>query len=97
MQYECIPEHDDQGSILLRAPAPESAPRIIGPQATQDSADKAEEQCETEATIDHAHHRSTSLRIYIARQQTAQNVDHCNKSSDEGRSISERHRDNMRR
>ena len=53
MEDDRVPEHDEQGTVLLRVPAPEPAPGLIRPDAPQDGADKAEQGGETDDGIDH--------------------------------------------
>ena len=48
-----VPDHDEQGAVFLRVPAPEPAPGLIGPDATQDRADKAEQSGEADNAINH--------------------------------------------
>src|SRR4029453_5863825 len=54
VQNEGIPEHDDQSPVLLGVPAPEAAPRIIGPQPAEHRAHEAEENRKTHHAEKHA-------------------------------------------
>ena len=53
MQDGRVPEHDEQRAVFLRVPAPEPAPRLVGPDAAQDGADKTEQRGETDDAINH--------------------------------------------
>ena len=54
VQHQRVPEHDHQRAVFLRVPAPEAAPRVVGPQAAQHRADEAEEDREAQRAVDHA-------------------------------------------
>ena len=49
-----VPEHDHQGTVLLRIPAPESAPAVVCPEAAEHGADEAEEESEADHAVGHA-------------------------------------------
>ena len=48
-----VPEHDEQRAVFLRVPAPEPAPRLIGPDAAEHGAHKTEQRGETDDAINH--------------------------------------------
>ena len=49
-----VPEHDHQGTVLLRIPTPEAAPAVVSPEAAEHRADEAEEEGEADHAIRHA-------------------------------------------
>ena len=51
MQHHRIPQHDDQGPVLLGIPAPEAAPRIVRPQPSQHRPHKAEQDGEADNAV----------------------------------------------
>src|SRR6187401_3076678 len=55
---ERAPEHDEDSAIFLRIPSPESAPRLISPNAAEDRADETKEGSETDHAISHTRERS---------------------------------------
>ena len=48
-----IPDHDEEGAVLLGVPAPEPAPGLVGPDAPQNGANEAEQGGEADDAIDH--------------------------------------------
>src|SRR5256885_143650 len=48
-----VPEDDEKRAVFFRVPTPKAAPGLIGPDAAQDGAGKAEERGETNDAIDH--------------------------------------------
>ena len=54
---------DHQCAILLRIPTPESTPRVVGPDTTQNRADDTEEETETECSVDHASQTFVVTRV----------------------------------
>ena len=48
-----VPEHDEQRAVFLGVPAPEPAPGLVGPDAAQDGAHKAEQRGEADDAINH--------------------------------------------
>jgi len=48
-----VPEHDHQGTVLLRVPAPEAAPAVVSPETAEHRANKAEEEREADDTVGH--------------------------------------------
>ena len=53
VQDDRVPDHDEQGAVLLRVPAPEPAPGLVGPDAAQNGAHEAEQGGEADDAIDH--------------------------------------------
>src|SRR5947209_4326329 len=53
MEHQCVPEHDDERAVFFRVPAPETAPRIVAPQAAEHGADKAKEDREADSAVNH--------------------------------------------
>src|SRR5512133_137489 len=58
-----VPKDDEQCSVLLGIPAPESAPGLIGPDATQHSPDKTEQGCETDHAVNHPGQDLSQFRL----------------------------------
>src|ERR1041385_393321 len=48
------PKDDENGAVFLRVPSPETAPRLVRPNAAEDGADETEERGETNDAISHA-------------------------------------------
>src|SRR6059058_94754 len=63
VQDERVPKHDDERAVFLRVPAPEPAPRLIRPDATQHRADKAEQRGEANDAIDHPRQTFAPRRV----------------------------------
>ena len=62
VEHQCVPEHDHEGAVFFRVPAPEAAPGIVGPEAAEHRADEAEEDREAERAVEHSQQLVASLR-----------------------------------
>ena len=60
--------HDDdhEGAVFFGIPAPEAAPALVGPDAAEDGADKAEEGGKTGDAIDHSGEGTGGVFIKVA-------------------------------
>src|ERR1700737_5527786 len=58
-----VPKHDEERSIFLRVPSPETPPRLVSPNATKDRADEAEQGRETNDAVNHARERGRGLVV----------------------------------
>ena len=76
MQDNRVPNHDEEGTIFFWVPAPESAPRLIGPDATKNGAYETEQCGETYDTVDHAFQRFRSFLIQRLGEYPAEEVYH---------------------
>jgi len=52
VKYNRAPQHDDERAVFLRVPAPEAAPRLVGPYAAEHGAEKRADDAEAERAID---------------------------------------------
>ena len=48
-----VPDDNHQRAVFLRIPSPETAPRLIGPNAAKHRADETEQRRKTDDAIDH--------------------------------------------
>ena len=96
MQDERVPKHDDECAVFLRVPAPEPAPRLIRPDATQHRADKAEQRGEANDAIDHPRQTFAPRRVQGPGEHTAHDVDERESASNECARVTQRHHDNVR-
>ena len=53
VEHSRVPEHDHQGPVLFRIPAPEATPAVVCPEATEHRADEAEEEREADNAVIH--------------------------------------------
>ena len=97
VQDDRVPEDDEKRAVFLRIPSPETAPRLIGPDAAENRPDKTEEGRETNDPVDHAGKRSRRGPIERRRERAPHDVGEGEKSSKKSRGITERDTDNMRR
>ena len=74
MQYQRVPQHDDQRAVFLRIPAPEAAPGVVGPQTSEHRPKEAEQDGKAQHAVDYAGHLSAELRRERRRQHAAQHV-----------------------
>ena len=70
VQDDRVPEHDEQRAVFLRVPAPEAAPRLVGPDAAEHRADEAEERGEADDAVDHPRERIWRLVLSSERVKT---------------------------
>src|SRR2546430_12918352 len=85
MQSDRAPKHDQHCAIFLWVPAPESSPRLIGPDTTEDCSDKTEKGGKTNHTVSHARQRIGRWFFHRPRKHAAHDVDY-------GEHASENHR-----
>ena len=52
VQDQSVPDDDQQRAVLLGIPAPETAPRLIGPDAAQHGAGEAQQRREANDAVD---------------------------------------------
>ena len=83
-------EHNHERSILLRVPAPEAAPTVIGPNAAQHRADERKEQACRDEAVGHTRQKASFLgfRADLAHQSLNE-INHRNQGSHHARSIAE--------
>src|SRR5438309_443830 len=77
------PENDQDRAVLLRIPAPETAPRLIGPDTAENRADEAEESRETNDAVGHARKRIGRFLFKRRREDAADDVNHREHSGEE--------------
>ena len=75
VQSDCAPKDDQHRAVFLGIPAPETAPRLIGPDAAEDCADETEQRRETNDAVGHARERIRGLLFQRAREDAAHDVD----------------------
>ena len=100
----CVPEHDHEGPVLLRVPAPEAAPAVVGPEAAQHRANEAEEERKTDHAVGHAielillipgGEPSCRCRCHPAACDPLYDREDAEHSSQEGGAVAERDRDHV--
>src|SRR5438552_12131422 len=61
VQNDCAPKDDQHRAIFLWVPAPETAPRLIGPDAAENCADETEQRSKTNHAVSHTRKRIGGL------------------------------------
>src|SRR5215472_16327964 len=61
MQDDCAPKHNQHGAVFFRIPAPETAPRLIGPDTAKHCADETEQAGETNYAVGDSRERIDRL------------------------------------
>src|SRR5205814_1326170 len=87
VEDEGVPQYDEERAVLLRVPAPESSPRLVGPDSAQDGADEAEEQREADDPVGHGHERLAGRRIEPGRELPAEGVADGEGAGEEGAAV----------
>ena len=95
MQNYCAPKHDQYRAVFLRVPAPETSPRLIGPNAAKNGADKTEQGRKTNHSISHAGERIGGVFFQRTREDTANDVNDGEHTGEEHRGIAGRDRDHV--
>ena len=54
VEIDGVPNYDHEGTVFFGVPAPETAPRLVSPDAAEDRADEAEQSGEAHDAVDHA-------------------------------------------
>ena len=89
-----VPNDDEQGAVFLGVPAPEAAPRLVGPDATEHGADEAGEGGETDHAVDHAAQRGGGGFRDIS-EGAADQIDGGDGAGEEGGRVAEGDDDDM--
>src|ERR1700746_1967633 len=63
VQNNRAPKHDQHSPVLFLGPAPETSPRLIGPDSAEDRADETEQRSKTNDAVSHARKRIRSLPV----------------------------------
>src|SRR5437762_826052 len=63
VQNDRVPQHDNERAVLLRVPAPEPAPGLIGPNAAEHGAREAEQGGETHDAVNHFGERLAHIEL----------------------------------
>jgi hypothetical protein len=92
-----VPDDDEQRAVLLRVPAPEAAPRLVGPDAAEDGADEAEQRGEAHDAVDHADECVGGGLVQRAGEDAAEDVDEGQETGEKGGGVADGDDHHMRR
>ena len=95
VQDERIPQHDDEGPVLLGIPTPESPPRLVGPNTAQHGAHEAEQRGEAQNAIHHARQALTHVAGHHLRKESEHHIQNGQEACDIGGSVAQRHDDHV--
>src|SRR5436309_2984871 len=74
VQAQSVQDDDHQRPVLLGVPAPETAPRLVRPDAAQHGAGEAEEHCEADDAVDHVIQRLELVALAALRNDGGPDV-----------------------
>ena len=95
VQADGAPHHNQDGTIFLGIPAPEPAPALVRPDATQHRTDEAGDEPKSEDAIGGPGERVAVLVVGLEGAETE--VNRANQASHEGRGIADRYGRHVRR
>ena len=96
VQNDRAPKDDQDRAVFFRVPAPETAPRLIGPDAAEHGADEAEERGKTNHAVGHARERIGRLLFQRAGEDAADDINDREHSGEEHGRITGGDRDHVR-
>ena len=92
-----IPDYNHEGAIFFGIPAPEAAPRLVGPDAAEHRADEAEKRGEADDAVDHAGEGISSYGIEGLSKQAAHDINNRKETSEKSGGVASGHNHDVRR
>src|SRR6266700_3408367 len=74
VQHGRIPQDNQQSSIFLRVPSPESPPGLVRPGSSQDGSDETEQRRKTNNAVNHARDVLPGFREQRSGKETSENI-----------------------
>src|ERR1700720_2904920 len=70
-----VPHYDKKRAVLLRVPSPESTPRLIGPDSSQDGSNEAEQGSKANDPVHHSTKCHRCRFVERGRKKAAEDID----------------------